>query len=161
MTRRLRRPLIEYGTIDTCGSIGYTLIEDGEVVEDFFAEDDESRPVPEKSWFTSTRRDVRLDRIENIYDFVSQFFIEQDAFDPGIEFDYFFDYDPPEKGEHGTVINPGFVTASPKGEVRNTPGIERVDYLALKTKEQSRVRRPEREIPLERPESGEARRVKF
>jgi hypothetical protein len=46
LSRRIEAPVIVYGISDTCGSIGYTLIVDGEVVEDFFAEDRGSRPAP-------------------------------------------------------------------------------------------------------------------
>jgi hypothetical protein len=81
-----------------------------------------------------TRRDVRLDQIEDTHEFVERFFLEQDAFDPGIVFDYFFDHDPPEFGKPGMVVNPGFVEIDGFSRERSqsTPEIERVDYLVLK-----------------------------
>jgi hypothetical protein len=132
LSRRVGAPIIVYGISDTCGSIGYTLIEGGEVVEDFFAEDQGSGPASETSWFTSVRRQVRLAEIENTYDFVGRFFVAQDACDPGIVFDYFFDHHPPENGKPGTVENPGLrMGVLGKGR-RVIPEIERLDYLNLK-----------------------------
>ncbi len=142
LSRRLRQPVIVYGVSDTCGSIGYTLVEDGEVTEDFFAEDQGSRPAPRRSWFTSARRDIGLDRIGNIYDFASEFFVEQGAFEPGIEFGYFFGDAEPEQGASGVVENPGFAAFYPRksGKDRGTPEIERVDYLVLRPKDEGRLR---------------------
>lgn len=139
LSRRLGVPIIAYGRSDTCCSIGYTLIEEGEVVEDFFAEDDDNRPDPRTSFFKSTRRDVRLDRIGDIYDFVEDFFVEYDAFDPAFSFDYFFNHAPspyslnrvPPSEVRATVVNPGIVTVYPQGPRTNVPVIERVDHLAL------------------------------
>lgn len=141
LSRRIRAPMIEYGTSDTCGTIGYTLFEDGEIVEDFFAEDHGSRPAPEGSRFSSTRRSVKLDRIENIFEFVEQFFLDQDAFEPGIEFAYFFGNDLPRLGEPAVIENPGFVEIHLSGgrRVQSTPGIERVDYLVQKPAEDGGV----------------------
>ncbi len=137
LSSRIRAPVICYGVSDTCGSIGYTFIEEGEVVEDFFAEDDDSRPAPAKSWFTSTRRQVRLADIHNVYDFVDRFFVEQDACDPGIIFDYFFDYKTPRIGESRRIVNGGFYDTEVVNGVSTTshdvPEIERVDYLVLKS----------------------------
>jgi hypothetical protein len=132
LSRRLGQPVIAYGTSDTCGTIGYTLIEGGEVAEDFYAEDEGSRPAPERSWFTSARREIDLNRIENIYDFVDQFFCGQGAFDPAIESEYFFGHRLPVIGEAEVVRNPGFTQVSFPGgvEAHSTPEIERVDYVA-------------------------------
>lgn len=134
LSRRLRQPIMVYGTSDTCGTTGYTLIEDGEVVEDFFAEDEGSRPAPEQSRIESARRRVELSQIDNIYDFVGEFFLEQDAFDPGIDFAYFLGRKERGVGESVVVVNPGFsfVTAPDWKEYRSTPQIERVDYLVLR-----------------------------
>ncbi len=150
---RLGTGVIEYGVSDTCGSIGYTWVEDGEVVEEFYAEDDGSRPAPDRSRFSSIRRDVSLSQIENIYKFVDEFFVERDAYDPGIEFDYFFGHDLPKPGIGATVSNPGFVTVYPEGEVRNIPAMERVDYVTLKPKQRRISPSAGREIPPERPEA--------
>jgi hypothetical protein len=134
LSRRLRQPVIVYGVSDTCGSIGYTLVEEGEVTEEFFAEDDgSSLPAPGQSWFTSVRRDFGLDQVANIYDFAGKFFVEQDVLEPGISFDYFFDHKPPKFGEMGLVKNPGFVSVAIPDwkECHSTPDIERVDYLVF------------------------------
>jgi hypothetical protein len=151
---RLKAEVIEYGVSDTCGSIGYTLIEGGEVVEDFYAEDDGSRPDPERSRFSSTRRGISLSQIGNIYNFVDDFFVDLDAYDPGIEFDYFFGHDLPKVGMQATITNLGFVTVYPEGEVRNIPAIERVDYLTLRPKDRRETPVVGREKPPERPDSG-------
>ena len=129
---RLHAPVIVYGTSDTCCTIGYTLVEDGQIVEDFFAAGGEGdRPASEGSRFTSMRRQVILHQIENKYDFVEQFFVEQDACDPGIDFGYFFDHHPPEVGKSGRVKNSGLWTPHANGAVRVSPAIERVDYLIV------------------------------
>ena len=134
LSRRLRQPIIVYGVSDTCGSIGYTLVEGGEVVEDFFAEDQGSRPAAERSWIKSARRTVELSQIGNIYDFVGEFLLAQDAFDPAIDFKYFLDRAERGVGESVVVENPGFsfVAAPDWEEYRRTPQIERVDYLVLR-----------------------------
>lgn len=140
LSRRLRQPVIVYGVSDTCRSIGYTLVEDGEVTEDFFAEDEGSRPARGRSWFTSARRAIGLDQISNIYDFVSEFFVEQDAFEPGFQFGYFFGDEELEQGASGVVENPGFGAFYPResGKDCGTPEIERMDYLVLRPKNKSR-----------------------
>jgi hypothetical protein len=134
LSRRLRQPIIVYGVSDTSGWIGYTLVEGGEVVEDFFAEDQGSRPAPERSWIQSARRNVELSQVGDIYDFVGEFFLEQDAFDPAIDFEYFLGRAERGIGESVVVENPGFsfVTAPDWEAYRSTPQIERVDYLVLR-----------------------------
>ncbi|MFO0960185.1 MAG: Imm31 family immunity protein [Isosphaeraceae bacterium] len=109
LSNRLGQPVITYGISDSCGSIGYSLFVDGEVIEDFDAQDCGNRPDPERSYFRSGRREVDLMQIEDIYEFVRRFFVEEDAFDPGIEFEYFFGLRLPKAGERAMVQNPGFV----------------------------------------------------
>jgi hypothetical protein len=144
LSRRLGQPIILYGRSDTCGLIGYTMIEAGEMIEDFSAdggadddpEDDENnRPNTKRSYFNSTRRKMSLDQIADMYEFVNDFLVEQDAFVPGIEFEYFFDHEEPPIGEAGLVQNSGFVFLTSPGweKFRITPEIERVDYLVLRT----------------------------
>jgi hypothetical protein len=129
---RLEAPLILYGMSDTCGTIGYTLVERGDVVEDFFAEDDGSRPSQKGSRFASTRRRVRLQEIENIYSFVHDFLVEQDAYEPGIDFESFFAEGVPEVGSRATVQNPGHWENDHRGCRRVIRQLERVDYLVLR-----------------------------
>jgi hypothetical protein len=153
LSRRLRQPVITYDVSDTCGSVGYTLVEGGEVAEDFFAEDQGSGPAPERSWFTSTRRDVGLGQIGNIYDFASDFFVEQDALEPGIAFGYFVGDAEPDEGASCVVENPGFGAFAPRrsGRTGVTLQIERVDYLVLRPRIERHRHLPGLELPPEPP----------
>jgi hypothetical protein len=71
LSRRLHTALIVFATSDTCGSIGYVLIEDGEVIEEFYGEDDEddegnSAVNLETCQFVSTRRDLKATQIVSV-----------------------------------------------------------------------------------------------
>jgi hypothetical protein len=135
MSLRLGQPVLLYGRSDTCGSIGYTRIEGGEVVEDFYAEEgEEGRPAPRSSYMESTLPGHTLGQVGNIYAFVEDLFIDLDAFDPGIDFGYFFGHAEPRVGESRAVENPGFVSLSlPNWEqIHSTPQLERVDFLTLR-----------------------------
>lgn len=143
LSGRLGVPIIAYGRSDTCCSISYTLIEGDEVVEDFFVEEDDGRPDPRRSYFKSTRRTIQLDQIGNVYDFVEDFFVEHDAFDPAFSFDYFFNHVPspyslnrvPPREVRATVVNPGLVSVyigNIEDRRTNVPMIERVDHVSLR-----------------------------
>ncbi len=135
LSRRLGQPLIEYAVSDTCGSIGYILFSDGEILEDLFYESGpDNGPDPVKSHFQSTRRDLTLKQINNPWDFTWQFFYEHDAFDPGFEFAHFFDHHPPQPGATAVVRNPWFLNVELPDlrHRRHSPELERVDYLVLK-----------------------------
>jgi hypothetical protein len=144
LSLRLGAPVISYWISDTGGGIGYTLVEGGEVVEDFQQTSPENAPDPEWDTFVSTRRSVSLADIEHSFRFVHRTFVDLDAFDPGFEFDHFFDRGPGEPGELRAVVNPGLVRLDPLGgNAQSLPEIERVDYLTFKAESR---RRPEREI---------------
>ena len=129
LSRRLATPVIGYSVSDTSGAIGYDLYDNGELLEKFFAmEGDDS--ADNMLW--SRRRDLKLSDVSNIWDFAQTFLIEQDAFDPGIDFDYFVDRRPYRPGERVTVVNPGFTLVLGSERLTSTPPIERIDYLALR-----------------------------
>src|SRR5215468_9254117 len=93
------------------------------------------RPLmsPEANTFSSSLRDLKRDDISNIWAFTRQFLVDEDAFDPGIDFAYFLGRwrgDVPASDRH-RIVNPGFTFMMPDGPVVSVPPIERIDYLAL------------------------------
>jgi hypothetical protein len=136
---RLEQPVISYGSSDTCCTIGYTLISGGEVVEELWAEpgelgdDEEDSDERDEVRFSSSRCAITADEIRDPCDFVKNFFVELDAFEPGIRFEYFFDFAGPEKGQPGLVQNPGHkIWASSGSTVRDVPPMERVDFMVFR-----------------------------
>ncbi len=129
ISRQLKTKVIAYWVSDTSGGIGYQLYENGELMEKLSAIEGDD----EHSSFSSRLRDLKKDDIKNGWSFTRQFFIEQDAFEPGIDFRYFLgsrDYRP---GDRVRIENPGFVLVMPGSRrLLSTPPIERVDYLALR-----------------------------
>jgi hypothetical protein len=134
LSRRLHTALIIFARSDTFGSIGYTLIEDGELVEDFYGEDDGNGGLDlETCRVVSIRRDLRATEIGNPYSFVESFLGEEGAFDPGIEFGYFFGHRTEWGSESRKVENPGFTVVYRNGVVRDRPEIERIDHVIQKS----------------------------
>jgi hypothetical protein len=128
---------IYYWVGDTSATVGYELYENGELLEKLSATEGGS---PDDT-FSSRLRDLKRRDIRNIWRFTEQFLVEQDAFEPGVRFDYFIDrteywrrrerYQP---GDRVRIVNDGFSTWMPDGS-RSTPSIppiERVDYLVLR-----------------------------
>jgi len=129
LSRRLATPVIAYSVSDTTAAIGYDLYDKGELLEKFSAvEGDDS--ADNMLW--SRHRDLKLSDVTDIWDFARSFLIEQDAFDPGFDFDYFVGRRPYKPGDRLTVVNPGFTLVLGSERLTSTPPIERVDYLALK-----------------------------
>jgi len=129
LSRRLPAPVIGFSVSDTTGAIGYDLYENGELLEKFFAmEGDDS--ADNMLW--SRRRDLKLSDVTNIWDFARTFLIEQDAFDPGIDFDYFVGRRSYRARDRVTVVNPGFTLVLGSERLTSVPPIERVDYVALR-----------------------------
>jgi hypothetical protein len=131
LSRQLNTRVIDYSVSDTSGCIGYSLYENGELLEDLSYV--EGGPVEGANTFSSRLRDLKLDDITDVWGFSHKFLVDQDAFDPGIDFGYFLDRwrqcVPPD--DRHRVVNPGFTFMMPNGSVVSVPPIERIDYLAL------------------------------
>ena len=83
--------------------------------------------------FSSSLRNLKRDDIANIWDFTYRFLVDQDAFDPGIDFGYFLGRWRQWRcgpGPH-RIVNPGFTFVTANGRAVSIPPIDRVDYLAL------------------------------
>jgi hypothetical protein len=73
--------------------------------------------------FFSSLRDVELDDIANVWSFTREFLVDQDAFDPGIDFAYFLGHwrnDVPP-GDRHRIVNPGFTFMTSDGPVVSAP----------------------------------------
>src|SRR5262245_2881468 len=137
LSRLLRTRAIYYWVGDTSGTVGYELYENGELLEKLSATEGGS---PDDT-FSSRLRDLKRRDVRNIWRFSHQFLVEQDAFEPGIAFEYFIDYTeyrrrrhPHRPGDLVRIVNDGFTMWMPDGS-RSQPSIppmERVDYLALR-----------------------------
>jgi len=139
LSRLLKTRVILYSVSDTSGYIGYSLYENGELLEKLSALEGGSE-VPEANTFSSSLRDLKRDDISNIWAFTRQFLVDEDAFDPGIDFAYFLGRwrgDVPA-GDRHRIVNPGFTFMMPDGPVVSVPPIERIDYLALAALRSSR-----------------------
>src|SRR5260370_30457741 len=123
--------MIHYSVSDTSVYIGYSLYENGELLEELSVLEGGSDEGP--NTFSSRLRDLERDDITNVWDFTYEFLVDQDAFDPGIDFAYFLGRwrgDVPAGGRH-RIVNPGFPFMMSDGPVVSVPPIERIDYLAL------------------------------
>jgi hypothetical protein len=134
LSRLLKTRVIDYSVSDTSGYIGYRLYENGELLEKLSALEGSS-DVPEANTFSSSLRDLKRDDITNIWAFTRQFLLDQDAFDPGIDFTYFLGArraDRPHSPDNRfCIVNPGFTFVTASDHVVSIPPIERIDYLAL------------------------------
>src|SRR5262249_19537049 len=86
--------------------------------------------------FSSRLRDLERNDITNVWRFTREFLVDQDAFDPGIDFAYFLGYwrDDVPAGDRHRIVNPGFTLMMADGSLLvSIPPIERIDYLALGT----------------------------
>jgi hypothetical protein len=131
LSSQLKTRVIRYEVSDTMGGVIYGLYENGELLEELEATDNGSGGPDDSTSFSSRVRDLKRDDIADIWDFTRRFLIEQDAFEPGISFEFFLGrrYRP---GDRVRVVNPGFTLRTADGQSRvSTPPIERVDYLAL------------------------------
>jgi hypothetical protein len=136
LSQRLNTRVISYSVSDTSGYIGYSLYENGELLEKLSALEGGSDELPGSNTFSSRLRDIRREDITNVYRFTREFLVDQDAFDPGIDFAYFLGrwrQDVPT-GERHRIVNPGFTFMMQDGSsLVSIPPIERIDYLALGT----------------------------
>ena len=149
---------IELSMSDTCGSIYYTVYEDGEVIESFGGE--EGEPVnwfdglseegyqgyvlsphpdyPESkqvAYFKSRRRKVTAAEIGDIWGFTERFMCEASAYYPDIDLDYLLGADFSECHRY-KVQNPGFTLIfDPTSEekITSVPDLVRVDYFDFGT----------------------------
>jgi hypothetical protein len=131
LSRLLNTRVIHYSVSDTSGYIGYSLYENGELLEELSVLEGGSDEGP--NTFSSRLRDLERDDITNVWDFTYEFLVDQDAFDPGIDFAYFLGRwrgDVPAGNRH-RIVNPGFTFMMSDGPVVSVPPIERIDYLAL------------------------------
>jgi len=134
LSQLLKTRVIDYSVSDTSGSIGYSLYEHGELLEKLSALEGGS-DMPEANMFSSSLRHLKRDDIPNIWAFTRQFLVDQDAFDPGIDFEYFLGAwradRPHSPSSRFRIVNPGFAFVTASGRVVSIPPIERIDYLAL------------------------------
>jgi hypothetical protein len=131
LSRLLNTRVIGYSVSDTSGSIGYDLYENRKLLEKLSALEGGSDELEGSNSFSSSLRDLKRDDITNIWAFTRQFLVDQDAFDPGIDFAYFLGAwraDRPHSPDNRfRIVNPGFTF----DRVVSIPPIERIDYLAL------------------------------
>jgi hypothetical protein len=131
----LKTRAIYYWVGDTSGTVGYVLYENGELLEKFSGTEGGS---PDDT-FSSRLRDPKRRDLRKIWDFSYQFLVDQDAFEPGITFEYFIDYSGYQRhthqpGDRVRIVNEGFSWWMPDGSRSqpSIPPIEQVDYLALR-----------------------------
>ena len=126
----LKTRVIAYYVSDISDCTGYYLYEGGDLLESFDAvENDDGGPAVDKSQFFSKVRTTQLKEIKNIWAFTRRLFLDEDAFDPGIDDRYFFDHRQRQPGERAMLVNPGFTLSVAGENVLSTPSIERLDYL--------------------------------
>ena len=135
LSSRLNARVIYYWIGDTSCTIGYELCENGELLEKLSATEGGS---PDDT-FSSRLRDLKRRNIRNIWDFTRRFLVDQDAFEPGISFQYFIDRTElrranPQPGDRVRIVNSGFRFWMSDGNISppSVPPIERVDYLVLR-----------------------------
>jgi hypothetical protein len=128
LSAMLKTRIIDFWVSDTTISIGYSLYENGELLEQLRATEDSGRP----GTFTSRLRALQPQNIGNIWEFTHQFLVAQDVLEPGINFGYFLSpfLHHPQGGEIVRVVNSGFRMIMPDGSrsPADVPPIERVDY---------------------------------
>jgi hypothetical protein len=133
----LKTRAIYYRVGDTSATVGYELYENGELLEKLSATEGGS---PDDT-FSSRLRDLNRRDIRNIWRFTDRFLVDQDAFEPGISFQYFIDHteyrrrqEAPRPGDRVRIVNDGFSFWMPDGSRSqpSIPPIERVDYLVLR-----------------------------
>jgi hypothetical protein len=138
LSRSLQTDVIDYTVSDTCGSIGYTLFENGEQTEHFFGSEGDNTDV-----FESKRRSVSRQQRKDIWGLVHQFFLAHDAFEPGLDYEYFFRVggeepisasrlvllDVPPRDSGPCVRNPGIVINIAGEDVVSRPEFERIDFV--------------------------------
>jgi hypothetical protein len=158
LSKQLGQPVIQLGVSDTTGTIGYLLFEDGAIVEYFagsegeledeFAIDDANRyglslqtyifspyhdedpEAKQSAYFWSSRRNVTVEEIGDIWDFAEQFILEYEAYDPAIDVSYLLGEYSPRRGRRYRVQNPGFTLGLPTGQqITSVPDLVRVDYF--------------------------------
>jgi len=132
LSRLLKTRVISYSVSDTSGYIGYRLYENGEVLEELSVL--EGGSDDRDNIFSSRLRPLKRNDITNVWRFTREFLVHQDAFDPGIDFAYFFGHrrDDVPAGDRHRIVNPGFTFLMADGSsLVSIPPIERIDYLAL------------------------------
>lgn len=160
LSQELKAPVIRLVMSDTSGVVEYVLFENGEVTEYFSgtgAGDDDGSPnefglKPKKYvlspyqddpegkqvvYFWSRHRQVTAKEIGDMWDFTEQFLIDHDAFDPGIDADYFL-MSPIRRSGRYKVQNPGFTLST--GEVREqVTVVNGVTHITYSSKEVTSV----------------------
>src|SRR5207244_10747715 len=87
LSKRLNTCVISYSVSDTSDYNGYRLYESGELLEELSVLEDGSDE--RANTFSSRLRDLKRNDITNVWRFTREFLVDQDAFDPGIDFAYF------------------------------------------------------------------------
>jgi len=135
LSRQLKTRVIGSSVSDTSGYIGCRLYENGELLEELSALEGGSDGLEGSNSFSSSLRDLKRDDITNIWEFTNRFLVDQDAFDPAIDFGYFLGacraVRRASPGNRFRAVNPGFTFETARNRVVSIPPIERIDYLAL------------------------------
>jgi len=130
LSQTLGFDIIAYTCSDTAGCIGYELYRQGKVVEEYAAEADE--PLH----FHSDIRQVDDMLLEDCYAFIEEFFLDHDAYEPGITYWQFFDIAYPQfrlqPNSTVTMRSPKLRLVLPGGlDLVSVPEFERVYFCRL------------------------------
>ncbi|NJO52450.1 MAG: hypothetical protein HC840_27050 [Leptolyngbyaceae cyanobacterium RM2_2_4] len=128
LSQTLGVDVIAYTCSDTAGCIGYELYRQGTVVEEYAAGSDE--PLH----FHSDIRQVDDMLLEDCYAFIEEFFLDHDAYEPGISYQQFFDIAYPQfrlqPNSTVTIRSPEFRLVLPGGsDAVSVPEFERVYFV--------------------------------
>ena len=151
-------PVVDFSVSDTVGCIGYTLFENGEIIEYFAGSEDDSDllaesnipvetyqfcPYPEyeegdgpliqKAAFWSRDRTLTAKDIGNIWKFPDQFLRDRDAYEPAIDIRYFLGTYSLKRDQQYEVKNPGTTLVTGYQEVTAVPKFISVDYFRFGT----------------------------
>jgi hypothetical protein len=137
----LKTEVIDFMVSDTWGgAIGYTWFDKGERVEHFRGSEDGSEDE-----FESTLRSLSRRERKKHFDVVEKFFVERDAYEPGLAYEYFFrqgeppartsrllgiDPEPPAIGPR--LGNPGIVCVLGDERIVSKPDLERIDFIVTR-----------------------------
>jgi hypothetical protein len=140
LSRSLQADVIDFSVSDTCGSIGYSFFEKGERTEHFFGSEGEGTTE-----FESKIRTVPKRARKDIWAFAEQFFLAHDAFEPGLDYEYFFRQDERQATASRIVLagddpvddrprvrNPGLAINIAGEEVVSKPEFERIDLVVMR-----------------------------
>jgi hypothetical protein len=139
LSQTLKTKVIDFTVSDTCGAISYSLFENGERSEYFYGSEGDGINEFESSLRAVSRRERK-----DIWGMAHKFFVANDAFDPGLAYEYFFRqteekskpsslilFDTPSTNNDPRIRNPGIVIVIDGEEVLSKPEFERIDFLVM------------------------------